>query len=638
VRKAWPDAAAAADDGFPDAPVWQNPPGPATIPVHSRSRPRTRSSVNRARPHPPCLRLAGAAFRGAAVATLAGCTSLADIDGRANDKLRESAERIGGEASYPSYEARRYEAGEMFPKETPNLYAPDTDNPAREDLTYRPRPSSDNDANEIIQRFNRMTQVPADAEFISLPAAIRFAQAHAPEYLTGEEAYIVSSLRLLIEEHRWGPRFFNETAALFRAREIDDGRYNTTVNVLNDFGVTQRLPYGGEIAAQFLVDATQQLDNAIGADGTQSADILLAGNIPLLRGAGLVAQEPLIQARRNLIYAARDFQEFRRRFYFDVTGDYLELVLRMQEIANAERQVAVSQEVEEREAALVVAGRTEPFQEDLARQNTLFAIDRLAQLRENFRFALDRFKVRIGMETTREIAIDPTSLALPIPQVTLDDAVRTALDYRLDLQTSADRVDDARRRVNVAKNNLLGDLNVELAASMPTDQNLLRSGLQFRPDQSNYTAGLVFSAPLDRVIEEAQYRETQILLEQLKRDYWRFRDNVAVQARQAVRAIEKSQFSLLISEKNVSTARNRQAAIDAQPDRASARDRTEAVNGLQRAEDQLAQAQRDLQLAILAYLLTTGQLRVTADGNLAPLPGMNVRMLEGPGLMIDQGP
>ena len=571
-------------------------------------------------------------------ATVAGCTSLAQIDRNANDKLKTSAESIGGEAAYPSYDARRYEEGEMFPDLKPGTYDPPTDNPSREDLRFRPRDKNDNNADEIIARFNAMAQIPPEAEILTLPGAVAFAQQHSPEYLAAEEAYIISSLRLLIEEHRWGPRFFNDTAAFFNANEIDEGRYNTAVDVLNDYSVVQRLPYGGQIAAQFLVAATQQLDNEIGADGTQSAEMILSGNVPLLRGAGLVAQEPLIQARRNLIYAARDFQGFRRSFYFEIAADYLDLVLRMQEIANGERQVSVSQKVEERETAMVEAGRTDPFQADLARQNTLFAIDRLAQIRENFRFQLDRFKVRIGMETTRAVGIDPTELQLPIPKATLDDAVRTALDYRLDLQTEADRVDDARRDVNVAKNNLLGDLNLEMQAAMPTDQDLLRSGLQFRADQTDYRAGVIFSAPLDRVIEEAQYREAQIGLEQVKREYWRFRDTVAVEARQAVRAIEKNQFSLLISQQNVATARKRQAAIDAKPDRATARDRTEAVNGMQRAEDRLAQAERDLQLAILGYLLTTGQLRVKPDGNLAPIPGMDITAIEGPDVMIEQDP
>lgn len=598
----------------------------------------------RAGPVPVSIRINLSVFRPVAnlvipfavAAAIAGCTSLAQVDSNANDKLKTSAEAIGGEASYPTYDSRRYESGEMFPELKPGTYDPPTDNPAREDLRFRPRDTANNSADEIIARFNSMAQIPPEAEILSMPGAVAFGQEHSPEYLAAEEAYIISSLRLLIEEHRWGPRFFNDTSAFFNANELDEGRYNTAVNVLNDYGVVQRLPYGGQIAANFLVRATQQLDNEIGADGTQSADMILAGNVPLLRGAGLVAQEPLIQARRDLIYAAREFQGFRRSFYYEITADYLDLVLRMQEIVNAERQVAVSQKVEERETAMVEAGRTDPFQADLARQNTLFAIDRLAQRRENFRFQLDRFKVRIGMETTRAVGIDPTSLELPIPKVTLDDAVRTALDYRLDLQTRSDRVDDARREVNVAKNNLLGDLNLELQAAMPTDQDLLRSGLQFRPDETNYKAGVLFSAPLDRMIEEAQYRETQIGLEQVKREYWRFRDTVAVEARQAVRAIEKNQFSLLISRRNVDTARKRQEAIDAKPDRATARDRTEAVNGMQQAADRLAQAQRDLQLAILGYLLTTGQLRVKPDGNLAPIPGMDVTAIEGPGVMIEQ--
>lgn len=584
---------------------------------------------------PASARLAGAL---ATLAAVAGCTSLAQVDANANEKLKTSAEAIGGESAYPSYDSRRYEAGEMFPELKPGTYDPPTDNPAREDLRFRPRDTDDNNADEIIARFNAMAQIPPEAEIVSLPGAVAFGQQHSPEYLAAEEAYIISALRLLIEEHRWGPRFFNDTAAFMRANEIDSGRYDTAVNVLNDYSVVQRLPYGGEIAAQFLVAATQELDSAVADDSSQSAEVILSGNIPLLRGAGLVAQEPLIQARRNLIYASREFQQFRRFFYFEITADYLDLVLRMQEIANAERQVAVSQKVEERETAMVEAGRTDPFQADLARQNTLFAIDRMAQLRENFRFQLDRFKVRIGMETTRSIGIDPTALELPIPKVTLDDAVRTALDYRLDLQNEADRVDDARREVNVAKNNLLGDLNLEMQAAMPTDQDLVRSGLQFRPDETNYTAGVVFSAPLDRMIEEAQYRETQIDLERVKREYWRFRDTVAVEARQAVRAIEKNQFSLLISQRNVDTARKRQAAIDAKPDRATARDRTEAVNGMQRAEDRLAQAERDLQLAILGYLLTTGQLRVLPDGNLAPIPGMDISAIEGSDVMIEKGP
>lgn len=148
---------------------------------------------------------------------------------------------------------------------------------------------------------------------------------------------------------------------------------------------------------------------------------------------------------------------------------------------------------------------------------------------------------------------------------------------------------------------------------MGTDPRVTRSGLQFRPGSTNYVAGITYSLPLDRAEEEARYREAQIRLERQRRALRQTRDQAAVEARLAVRAIEKAQFSILISAKNVETSENRLAAIDAAPDRANARDRTEAVNNLQRAQDQLEQAQRDLQLAVVGYLGATGQLRITTD-------------------------
>ena len=93
--------------------------------------------------------------------------------------------------------------------------------------------------------------------------------------------------------------------------------------------------------------------------------------------------------------------------------------------------------------------------------------------------------------------------------------------------------------------------------------------------------------PLDRVTEDLQLRQAQILLEQTKRQYFQRRDDAAVQVRQAARGIETAQFSLVIQEKNVQAAMNRQAAIDAAPDRATARDRTEAVEQLRQHGTQI---------------------------------------------------
>ncbi len=72
-------------------------------------------------------------------------------------------------------------------------------------------------------------------------------------------------------------------------------------------------------------------------------------------------------------------------------------------------------------------------------------------------------------------------------------------------------------------------------------------------------------------------------------------------------------------------SRLRLAQIDAAPDRANARDRTEGADELVSAQDTYLRARRDLQLAILAYLLDSGQFRLNPDGTIQLLNGMELR-------------
>ena len=81
-------------------------------------------------------------------------------------------------------------------------------------------------------------------------------------------------------------------------------------------------PYGDELHGQVL------------NGNTQTADLIFNADIPLLRGAGMVAREDLIQAERNMVYAARDFERFRRTFLFDITTEFLNLVVLQLAIGN----------------------------------------------------------------------------------------------------------------------------------------------------------------------------------------------------------------------------------------------------------------------------------------------------------------
>ena len=196
------------------------------------------------------------------------------------------------------------------------------------------------------------------------------------------------------------------------------------------------------------------------------------------------------------------------------------------------------------------------------------------------------------------------------------------MSNRLDLQNRRDQLADAYRAVHNARNDLLPDLNLDASATLPTDPNRDRAGLDFDFDEISFQAGVTFGLPLDREIERLNIRQAQIRLERARRSYDEFRDNVAIGVRGAVRGINSALFSLQIQERGIEVAEQRKASIDADPDRATSRDNAQAIDELLRVQDERDRAKRDLEVSILEYLRDTGQLRVNEEGSIQPLRGM----------------
>ncbi|MCH7603196.1 MAG: TolC family protein, partial [Planctomycetes bacterium] len=196
------------------------------------------------------------------------------------------------------------------------------------------------------------------------------------------------------------------------------------------------------------------------------------------------------------------------------------------------------------------------------------------------------------------------------------------MSNRLDLQNRRDQLADAYRAVQNARNELLPNLDLTASATLPTDPDRDRAGLDFDPDEISFQAGVTFGLPLDREIERLNIRQAQINLERRRRDYDEFRDTVAINVRGAVRGIDSALFSLQIQEQGIEVAQQEKASIDAAPDRASSRDNAEAIDRLLRAQDQRDDAKRNLEVSILEYLRDTGQLRINPEGSILPLRGM----------------
>ncbi|MCG3123861.1 MAG: hypothetical protein GIKADHBN_02289 [Phycisphaerales bacterium] len=571
------------------------------------------------------------------VAALSGCGSETSDDARLRDLIHRESEILGRETLAPTRDVAGNDLGKSRISEDLEK-SPATVNPNADELTFTPI-SENRDVAERLESYAREvlgaqaagikeSEAPTTPLMpIDLRDAFRLAQTSAREFKTAEEEYILAAIRVLIERHRWGPRLFNDISAVASGFGTD-GSYQSAVEVINDLRVTQRLPAGGEVEARWVWNATEQLREQATGRYRQSSAIVLGGNIPLLRGAGDVAQEDLIQTERDLVYQARTFERARRILLVDIARDYFDVDQTRALIVNQVQQIESLREFERQTKALVDAGRKPQFDYNDARNRVLSGVASLANLREQYILQLDRFKVRLGIPLDTRIEVLPLELQLPEPDTTLQDATQAALEFRLDLQNERDRVEDARRAVRNARNNVLPDLDLAGNVRIPTDPDVREGGLNFDPEELNYEAGVTFGLPLDREIERLQVRSSIIQFEQTQRRYDRFRDEVVVSVRSSLRGIDLARFQLQLAEQQVQITEQRLQEQLLKADELDTRKRLEAEDDLLSARNNRDQAMNDLRTAVLNYLLQSDQLRVARDGTIQPLPGMTAAPMD----------
>jgi outer membrane protein TolC len=567
-----------------------------------------------------------------ALALLAGCQldNVSKIDAEVQAVIREYQHQTLGR--YSAHDPDPVPPLPDRPMPGPAAYRTDdlaTRNPPAADLPARPGkldplgaadPAIDPGADPLAQPTDEPPAAPPGALALDLEATLAYAIANARDYRFQKEDLFLTAIDLLVEKHLWGPRFFdNFTTRIVGTPERGD--HDQVLEIVNELGVTQRLPWGGSVSASAIVNFVDEV--RLAADGAEPVDsqasaVQLAASIPLLRGAGMVAREDLIQAYRNLVYATRDFERFRREFLFDIASEYYDLVQFQSEIVNQRQQLRNFRDLHLRTAALANAGRLAFFEVQRAEQQELFARNALIVAQDRYDTAVEAFKVRLGVPEDQSIVIRPSELAVPEPALEPASAVKTAWDLRLDLQTAHDVVDDARRSVANAKNNLLPDVDVFASTTLRSDPGKQRAGLDLDAGDSSYTAGVTVGAPLDRRIEQLGYRRALIGLERTARSYDLLRDNIAFQVRRSVRNIRQAVATLELQNRNIATAEKRLVGVRLREDELGPRDFIEAQDDLLEALNTRDGALRNLRVSVLQYLLDTGQLRVSATGQWQP--------------------
>lgn len=449
---------------------------------------------------------------------------------------------------------------------------------------------------------------------LDLFQSLQYAVANSRDYRSRLEDLYLSALDVTLERHMFEPRPFVSTGLQYEgggSRTLNFGgnvEYDSALSVVNRAGVRQRLPYGGEIVAEALVNFVDALQD--NTSNGENATLALTGTLPLLRGAGFVNLEPLIQSERRVVYQIRQFENYRRELLVDVASRYFNLLVNQQRLINRQVNFVNLSALTRRTQALYEAGRINFQEVQRARQAQLSAETSLIDSQQDYQSALDTFKLVIGMDTDQPLAIVAVELDIKAPFIELDDVVELATSFRLDLQTARDQIEDAQRAVKVAENGLLPDLNLTAGISGGNFDDTSASSLE--PDTTRYAAGITLDFPIDRLSERNIYRRSLIFLQRAQRSFVDLKERIAIAARDALRNIRSAELQLEIQRRGIELAQRRLDYANEllKEGLATSRDVVDAQQSLLEAQDRFASARSQLQISILRYLRDTGTLRL----------------------------
>lgn len=439
---------------------------------------------------------------------------------------------------------------------------------------------------------------------------LKYAFRHSREYQSAKEDLYLSALALTLERHLWTPTWVAKLDA-----EYDYVRdFDRSMQAVAEVAVTQRLPYGGEVTARVIDTLVRDVGNHVTT--TEKGRYSLEASVPLLRGAGRVAYESRYQAERDLTYAVRRFERFRREFAVSVASDYYNLLQRKQQIENTQKKADSNRDSFERDKALFDAGRATVLDVQRTKQEELVATNQVLVTTEAYQSLLDQFKITLGMPIGQRLALTEAELDVPLPSVPEQRAIEVALKSRLDLLNTRGRIDDARRQVLVARNGLLPDLDLRGQVAAETEPDILDL-TAFENSRTSWQGGVTLNLPVERKEELNRYRSSLVSWRRAERQYQLATDQVSQEVRRALRQIEQAQVTLQIQQMGMELSENRRAYAEFafREGLLSNRDVVEAENDLLNARNAYAAAQAGLRVAILDFRRDTGTLRTDDEGN-----------------------
>lgn len=238
--------------------------------------------------------------------------------------------------------------------------------------------------------------------------AVEVALLNSREYQTALEAVYRQALALTLNRFEFDVQWFARNRTFYE--RFGTSAFPTETNTLSvnsEAGFTRNLAAGGQLLANF---ANSMVYEFTGRTSRVNSNLTLQLLQPLLRGFGRkVRLESLTQAERDTLYAVRDFARFRKSFWAGIAiqgGGYLDLLLRVQQLRNAQENLKQQEETYRLYQELFRGGRASVVELDQFFQAVQSSRSNVIGSEIALQQALDGFKLRLGVPPRLSVELD----------------------------------------------------------------------------------------------------------------------------------------------------------------------------------------------------------------------------------------
>lgn len=403
----------------------------------------------------------------------------------------------------------------------------------------------------------------------------------------------------------------------FLERQITTLVTENTFTATGNVGVSVLTRTGARIAADFTTDFLRFLTGSGPSVSNSSLAVTLTQ--PLLRGAGYRAtMENLTQAERNLLYSIRDFTQYRKTFTVDITSKYYRTLEARDAAKNGHFAYRAFEIILESERALGEEGRRTNSQLGLIEQASLRYKRLWIAAVRNYEQQLDDLKIALGIPVEERVILDDKELAkltLEDPDMSMDDTIKTALVTRLDLYNQRNTLEDSERKIKVAAQNLLPQLDVGARYEVLGTKDNDKLNLNF--DRSRVTGTGIVDLRLDKKADRNNYRAALVSQQRAARVLDLAEENVRNAIRTNWRDLDtaRKQYDIAQTGVDLSARRLEEEELLRTLGRGTARDLIDAQQDLIEARNLLTGALISHTLARLRLWRDMGILYIQKDGS-----------------------